>query len=74
MGSLNAHKRAVHDNVAVICDLCDKIFDNKTKLNSHKSKVHNKDKKKDIKCDYCDYTTKRKDVLKSHIENNHQLE
>jgi len=73
---LKRHKQTVHNinSNIYMCEFCNKEFKENNKLIRHKQSVHNINANK-YECNQkeCDFNTSRKDHLKAHIENVHDI-
>ena len=52
------------------CEICDKSFNQVTKLGDHISAIH--EGKKPFKCEICDYTCSKKCHMQTHVASVHE--
>ena len=58
------------ENVLLMCDICDSMFETQITLNQHIDSQHVKNDT--FTCETCDYTCPKKYTLKKHIESVHE--
>lgn len=70
---LKNHIQAVHEKAFVhICEVCAKVFRNKSICEKHKKVVHSDVKMPSVQCQYCQLWLKHEISLKSHIKRHHE--
>ncbi|XP_073811816.1 uncharacterized protein [Musca autumnalis] len=64
---------SLDEPTAFICEICQKVFDDRSSFYSHKRFTHMPDEEK-IACPLCDHKTSRSQALKVHMEFKHGKE
>ena len=67
------HKKRVHQKIRQFkCNICEKSFEDMSKLKRHKISHNNTDKTNSFKCENCDKSYNMSDNLRRHVRINHE--